>query len=167
MIRCGRCRLAAGPMRLAFPGWQIVLSALGGLLLAWLALVVLVALSRPKGGKLEQALRLMPDVLRLIGRLARDRSIAPGIRIRLGLLIAYLASPIDLIPDFLPIIGYADDAILVCIVLRSVVRKAGPEAVRRHWPGTPEGLSILWRAPGLPGGADSSRRDTDQSLPAD
>ena len=71
--------------------------------------------------------------------------------IRLWLLFAYLALPFDLVPDFIPIIGYADDAILVAVVLRSVVRRAGPEAVRRHWPGTPDGLSALWRAARLPG----------------
>jgi uncharacterized membrane protein YkvA (DUF1232 family) len=59
--------------------------------------------------------------------------------------------PFDLIPDFIPVIGYADDAILVCAVLRSVVRRAGPEAIRRHWPGTEAGLAALWRVAGLPG----------------
>jgi uncharacterized membrane protein YkvA (DUF1232 family) len=69
----------------------------------------------------------------------------------LWFLFAYLALPIDLIPDFIPIVGYADDAIIVCLVLRSVVRRAGPEAVRRNWPGTPDGLRVLWRVAGLPG----------------
>jgi len=60
-----------------------------------------------------------------------------------------LAFPLDIIPDFIPVIGYADDAIMVCAVLRSVVRRAGPDAVRRHWPGSPDGLAALWRAAGL------------------
>lgn len=59
--------------------------------------------------------------------------------------------PFDLIPDFIPVIGYADDAIIVAAVLRSVVRRAGADAVRRHWPGTQDGLAALWRAAGLPG----------------
>ncbi len=63
---------------------------------------------------------------------------------------AYLASPIDLIPDFIPVLGYADDAIIVCAVLRVIVRRARPEAVRRHWPGTEDGLAALWRVAGLP-----------------
>ncbi len=53
--------------------------------------------------------------------------------------------PIDLIPDFIPVIGYVDDVIIVAMALRSVVRHAGPEAVRTYWPGTPDGLATLWR----------------------
>jgi uncharacterized membrane protein YkvA (DUF1232 family) len=66
-------------------------------------------------------------------------------RARLWLLLAYLAMPIDLVPDFVPVVGYADDALLVAWALRSVVRAAGPEALERHWPGTPEGLDVVRR----------------------
>ncbi|MDQ4010162.1 MAG: YkvA family protein [Actinomycetota bacterium] len=55
---------------------------------------------------------------------------------RLGLLLAYLSLPIDLVPDFIRIVGYAEDAIVVALALRSVVRRAGREALIRHWPGT-------------------------------
>ncbi len=70
---------------------------------------------------------------------------------RLWLLFTYLAIPVDLVPDFIPVIGYADDAKIVAWKLRSVVRRAGPEAVRRHLPGTEDGLAVLWRVAGLPG----------------
>ena len=72
-----------------------------------------------------------------------------GVRVRLWLLGAYLALPFDLVPDFIPVIGYADDAILVAITLRSVVRRAGADAVKRHWRGSPDGLAALWRVAGL------------------
>jgi uncharacterized membrane protein YkvA (DUF1232 family) len=52
---------------------------------------------------------------------------------------------VNFIPDFLPVLGYADDAIIAVIVLRSVVRRAGSDAIRRHWPGTPDGLAALAR----------------------
>jgi uncharacterized membrane protein YkvA (DUF1232 family) len=68
----------------------------------------------------------------------------------------YLAIPIDIIPDFIPVIGYADDAIIVSAVLRSVVRRAGAEAIRRHWPGTDDGLLALQRIAGLPAAPSSS-----------
>jgi uncharacterized membrane protein YkvA (DUF1232 family) len=65
------------------------------------------------------------------------------VRVRLGLLLGYLAIPVDLVPDFVPVLGYADDAIIVTWVLRSVVRRAGPDAVRRHWPGSQDGLGAV------------------------
>jgi uncharacterized membrane protein YkvA (DUF1232 family) len=61
------------------------------------------------------------------------------------LLLAYLASPIDLVPDFIPVVGYADDAIIVAAVLRSVARRAGVQALERHWPGTRDGFAALCR----------------------
>jgi uncharacterized membrane protein YkvA (DUF1232 family) len=95
--------------------------------------------------------RLLPDVLRLIRRLAADPDLPRGVRIRLGALLVYLALPVDLIPDFIPVLGYADDAIIVTAVLRSVVRRAGIGAVRAHWPGTDDGFAALARLTGLPG----------------
>ena len=132
--------------------WLDLLIGAGmALLLAWLALVMALVLARPRGALLTEALRLLPDVLRLIGRLAADPDLPRGIRIRLGALLVYLALPIDLIPDFIPVLGYADDAIIVTVVLRSVVRRAGIGAVRAHWPGTDDGFAALARLTGLPG----------------
>src|SRR6188472_3712695 len=128
---------------------NLALGVVAGLVLAWLALVIGLILVRPRGGLLREALRLLPDVIRLIRRLAADKTLPHGVRIRLVLLLAYLAIPIDLIPDFVPILGYADDAIIVSLVLRSVVRRAGAPVVRRHWPGTDHGLAALGRLTGL------------------
>jgi uncharacterized membrane protein YkvA (DUF1232 family) len=80
------------------------------------------------------------------------------VRIRLWLLLAYLASPIDIIPDFVPVAGYADDAIIVALTLRSVVRRAGPSPLKQHWPGTPDGLTVVRRLAGL---ASEGRSDGD------
>jgi uncharacterized membrane protein YkvA (DUF1232 family) len=129
--------------------WDLVIGVAAALLLTWLALVIALAILRPRGGLLREALRVLPDVLRLVRRLARDTTLPRGVRIRLGLLLAYLAIPIDLIPDFIPILGYADDAIIVTVVLRSVVRRAGIDAVRVHWPGTDDGFAALTRLTGL------------------
>jgi uncharacterized membrane protein YkvA (DUF1232 family) len=120
------------------------------LLFAWLALLAGLLLARPTGESVAQAWRLLPDLLRLVRRLAGDRTLPNGVRLRLWLLLAYLAVPIDLVPDFLPVIGYADDVIVTVVVLRSVVRRAGAEAVTRHWPGSPAALAVIWRLCGLP-----------------
>jgi uncharacterized membrane protein YkvA (DUF1232 family) len=129
-----------------------VLIAIGGaLLVSWLALVLFVLVTRPERGRLSEGLRLLPDTVRLLRRIAADRSVRRGVRVRLWLLSAYLAFPIDLVPDFVPVIGYADDVVVVAATLRSVVRGAGPEVIRRHWPGTTDGLVALWRLARLPG----------------
>lgn len=131
--------------------WQTLIGVAAGLLLIWLALLIALLVAKPGKGQLKEALRLLPDLLRLLRRLAADRDLPRGVRIRLGLLIAYLAVPFDLIPDFIPVLGYADDAIIVVAVLRSTVRRAGIDAVRQHWPGTDEGFAVLTRLAGLGG----------------
>jgi uncharacterized membrane protein YkvA (DUF1232 family) len=128
---------------------DLLLSIAAALIVAWIALIIALVIVRPRGGLLREALRLLPDVLRLIKRLAADPSLPRGVRVRLALLLAYLAIPIDLIPDFIPILGYADDAIIITAVLRSVVRRAGLDAVRAHWPGTDHGFEALARLTGL------------------
>jgi uncharacterized membrane protein YkvA (DUF1232 family) len=129
--------------------WDLLLGMAAALLLAWIALMIGLVIARPRGGLLREALRLLPDVLRLVRRLAADPALPRGVRIRLGLLLAYLACPIDLIPDFIPVLGYADDAIIATAVLRSVVRRAGIDAVRAHWPGTDDGFAAIARLTGL------------------
>jgi uncharacterized membrane protein YkvA (DUF1232 family) len=104
---------------------------------------------QPDKMRLRAALRLIPDVVRLLRRLAADPTLPRGVRIRLWLLLIYLASPIDLIPDFIPVLGYADDAIIVAIAIRSISRRAGPEALQRHWPGTAEGLATVVALAGI------------------
>ncbi len=123
--------------------WSIAVSVLATLVLAWLAVVVVLVATRPDSATLRETVRIVPDAIRLVRRLAADKTLHRGVRIRLWLLLAYLASPIDLIPDFIPVVGYADDAIITSLVLRSVIKRAGVDEVRGHWPGTPEGLSAL------------------------
>ena len=134
------------------PFWQVALSVLAGVALLWAILVlVLWAEQRrhPGGASLRDLLRLAPVVVRLLKRLASDRTVSIGVRVWLGVLLVYLVSPIDLIPDFIPVLGYADDALVVAIALRFAIRHAGRDSVERHWPGTPEGLAAILRLAGL------------------
>jgi uncharacterized membrane protein YkvA (DUF1232 family) len=121
----------------------------GSLLVLWLVLLAVLWRARPDELTARGALRLLPDVLRLVRRLAADRSLPTSVRVRLWLLLAYLVSPIDLVPDFLPVLGYADDVVVVAWALRSVVRRAGREALAQHWPGEPAGLIAVTRLAGL------------------
>lgn len=133
--------------------WEILLAVLAGLLALWVLLVAAlywVGRNQDDRAGLMEVLRLVPDVLRLFRRLAADATLPRGVRVRTALLVGYLVLPVDLVPDFLPVVGYADDALVVLWALRSVVRIAGPEALDRHWPGTPGGLAALKRLAGIP-----------------
>ncbi|WP_159620202.1 DUF1232 domain-containing protein [Arthrobacter zhaoguopingii] len=127
-------------------GWLAVALGTYALLLLGLAAY---ARAHPETLTMTDALRFLPDLLRLLRRLAADRTVPAGVRVALLLLLAYLLLPIDLVPDFLPGIGYADDVLLVALVLRLTVRRAGAGAVERHWPGSPQGLAVLLRLAGL------------------
>lgn len=131
--------------------WDAAIAVIGGVALIYAVLLVLLALyarKHPETVSMRDALRLLRDLLGLLRRLTEDRTLPRGIRVRPVLLLVYLASPIDLVPDFLPVIGYADDAIIVALVLRSVIPTAGHEPLERHLPGTPTGLAIIQRLTG-------------------
>ncbi|MDQ6797800.1 MAG: DUF1232 domain-containing protein [Actinomycetota bacterium] len=123
----------------------VVVASLG----AWVALVIALLVARPDGATLADALKVLPDAVRLVRRLAIDPELPPSVRRTLWLLGIYLVSPIDLIPDFIPVLGYADDAIVAAMALRRVVRVAGPKPLDRHWTGSPAGLAIVRRLAGL------------------
>jgi uncharacterized membrane protein YkvA (DUF1232 family) len=129
---------------------RVVAAAVGSLLVLWLLLLAVLWRARPDELTARGALRLLPDVVRLVRRLAADRTLPRGVRVRLWLLLAYLLSPVDLVPDFVPVLGYADDVVVVAWTLRSVVRRAGVEALARHWPGSPAGFAAVTRLAGLP-----------------
>ena len=134
--------------------WELLAGVLAGLALVYAVLLLLLwryARAHPDTVTLREALRLLPDLLRLLRRLLADATLPRGVRVRVALLVAYLAVPFDLVPDVVPVIGYADDAVVVALVLRSVVRRAGADALHRHWPGTPEGLALVLRLAGIAG----------------
>jgi uncharacterized membrane protein YkvA (DUF1232 family) len=96
--------------------------------------------------------RLVPDCIALGRRLLGDPRVPLRHKVALGLLVGYLASPIDLVPDFIPVVGYVDDAALVVVVLRALVRSSGPELLREHWRGSGRGLEVVLRLIYRPGG---------------
>ena len=116
----------------------------------WMLFLAVLFVLRPRGVDPREAKRVVPDIARLVRDLARDPTVPSSVRRRLAGLLLYLALPFDIVPDVIPVLGYADDVVVVALVLRSVVRKAGPEAIERHWRGTPGGLAVVRRLAGMP-----------------
>jgi uncharacterized membrane protein YkvA (DUF1232 family) len=119
-----------------------------------LTLVLIVA--RPKGLGWRGLTVFFPNVLRLLRGLYRDPDVPRSVRIRVWIAVAYNIQPVNLIPDFVPVIGFADNVVVTAWALRSAVRRAGPDAVARHWPGTSEQFALLLRVARLPPGPDQS-----------
>jgi uncharacterized membrane protein YkvA (DUF1232 family) len=88
----------------------------------------------------------IPDCIILFRRLLRDGRVPRGRKILLGAMLGYLALPFDLVPDMIPVAGQLDDAIIVALVLRSVLRVAGEAPIREQWPGPEATLAFILRA---------------------
>jgi uncharacterized membrane protein YkvA (DUF1232 family) len=90
-------------------------------------------------------LRALPDIARLIARLVGDPVLPRAAKIALAAAALYLASPFDLIPDFIPIVGYLDDALLAAVLVDGIVNYVDRGLVLKYWPGTPESLDRIAR----------------------
>jgi uncharacterized membrane protein YkvA (DUF1232 family) len=125
------------------------LSVLGtlivGLVAVWLALLVLLWLIRPRGVGAREMARLVPDILRLVRDLIGDPSAPRGVRVALVILLVWLISPIDLVPEFIPVLGPLDDVIVAVVILRYVRRRLGEAEMRRRWRGTDDGWALVER----------------------
>jgi uncharacterized membrane protein YkvA (DUF1232 family) len=126
--------------------------ALGSLLVvvavaaaAWLLLVAVLWLHRPSRDLAGSTLRLVPDLIRLVRALLADHDTPRSVKFALLGLLLYLLSPIDLVPDFLPVIGSLDDLIVSALVLRWAGRRIGTVGLRAHWSGSPDGFALLLR----------------------
>ena len=129
--------------------WLVPVGAVAALAVVWLLLGIALWVAKPDDVGIQDTLRLLPDVLRLLKRLATDPELPRRVRVALVVLLVFIVSPIDLIPDFIPAIGYADDVIITALVLRWVSRTAGADALARQWPGTPDGLAAVRRLCGM------------------
>jgi uncharacterized membrane protein YkvA (DUF1232 family) len=87
--------------------------------------------------------RFLPDCIVLFKRLLRDDRVPRRAKVVLGLLVPYLLMPFDLVPDFIPVAGQLDDAILVAVAIGYVARSAGRDVVEDLWPGSGRGLRII------------------------
>jgi uncharacterized membrane protein YkvA (DUF1232 family) len=122
-----------------------ILAALAAVYALMIVGVWAYARSLAEPATLRDAARFGPDLLGLIRKLIASGALSRRGRAALILLAGYLVLPIDLIPDVVPLIGWADDVVIVVLVLRGVVRHAGSELIRSNWSGSAAGLSVLLR----------------------
>jgi uncharacterized membrane protein YkvA (DUF1232 family) len=90
-------------------------------------------------------LRALPDLVRLITRLVGDPVLPRSAKIALGAAVVYLMSPVDLIPDFIPLVGYIDDVLLAAVLLDGILNWVDRPLVLKYWPGNPASLDTLAR----------------------
>jgi uncharacterized membrane protein YkvA (DUF1232 family) len=124
--------------------WHMALAAALATLVLYAAFVIALIV----GGRRRDARALagfVPDCIVLFRRLLADDRIPRRRKLLLAALIAYLAMPIDIVPDFVPVAGQLDDAIIVALALRSILRAGGPPLLREHWPGPQSSLNAISR----------------------
>lgn len=126
-----------------------LLGAIAGLAVSliavWLILAIAYVLVRPDHTAMREAARLPADMIVMLRRLLSNGDLPRAARVRLWLLVGYLAMPIDLVPDFIPVIGYADDIVVTALLLRGAIRRVGFGRVECAWPGSATGLTAIKR----------------------
>ena len=124
--------------------WQWLLVSLAVVLGVYAAFVAWLVIL----GRRDEARALatfIPDCIVLVTRLAREPRVSRPRKLLLVALVGYLALPFDLVPDFIPVAGQLDDAIIVALVLRSFVRSSGEQLIRELWPGPEQSLALILR----------------------
>ena len=104
----------------------------------------------PPGGKsvqgrrlIQDAVLIVPNIVKLVGRLLADPRVPRRSKIALGAAAAYVASPIDLIPDIIPVVGWADDILFLLLAIDGLITRTGPEIVEEHWDGPVDLLKLI------------------------
>jgi uncharacterized membrane protein YkvA (DUF1232 family) len=125
--------------------WIVVLLAV---LVVWIVAVVALVVAGRRVAARELA-TLVPNLVILFKGLFGDDRVPVGSKILLGVAIVWLVSPIDLVPEFIPLLGPLDDAVVAALVLRHLMKHAGEDVVREHWRGEPRTLDLVMRFGGV------------------
>jgi uncharacterized membrane protein YkvA (DUF1232 family) len=129
-------------------GRLVVILTIGlatSLVAAVAALLIAAAFARPRELSLGELLRVYPDLVRLLASLSKDRRVGRAVRWRLLVALVYNAQPFNVIPDFVPFIGFADNIVVTGWAVRSAVRTSGPAVVLSNWSGSRAGLTLVCR----------------------
>ncbi len=128
-----------------------LVAIVAGLAALWLLLLLMFYVLRPKDVPARELLRLIPDLLRLLRSVIGDPTAPLDVRLVLIGLVAWIVSPIDLIPEFIPLLGPLDDVVISVVAMRYVRRRVGVDDLRTRWAGTDDGFALLLRAIGSNG----------------
>ena len=131
-----------------------IVTILVALVLLWAVLLVMFWALRPKGVTVRELVSLIPDILRLLRSLIGDRTAPADVRVVLIGLVAWILSPIDLIPEFIPVLGPMDDVVVAIVAMRYVRRRVGTADLRRRWTGSDAGFAMLLTVIGSDGRPD-------------
>jgi uncharacterized membrane protein YkvA (DUF1232 family) len=125
------------------------LLVLAGCILVVYAAFVVALIVAGRGRDARDVARFIPDCIVLVRRLLGEPRVHRRHKLLLGALVGYLALPIDLVPDFIPVAGHIDDVLVVVLALRAVLRASGSELLREHWPGPESSLALVQRLVGV------------------
>lgn len=128
-------------------GWHALIVALLAMIAVW-ALFVIALLVAGRRSDARALAGFVPDCVVLFQRLLRDQRVPRGSKLLLGALVLYLLMPLDIVPDFIPVAGQLDDAILAALVLRRLLRSTDVAIVTEHWSGPPTSLALILRLAG-------------------
>ncbi len=123
--------------------WRLILSVVASLLGVWALFIAVLWVLRPRDVRLGDVVKIVPDLLRLVRDLIADSSTPFWVRAALVGLLVWLVNPIDLIPEFIPVLGPLDDVVVAVLVLRYVRRRIGEDAMRARWRGSAESFDLL------------------------
>ncbi len=123
---------------------RIAVLGLGVLLLSWLLMIVLAKRLPP--GSVKDLASVLPACVTTIRRLRKDPRVPRAAKVAIAIAGLWVLSPIDLIPEFLPVIGPLDDIIVVALAFRFAARRVPHEAIYEAWPADPALLDRLLRS---------------------
>lgn len=123
----------------------LIAAVILSLVLLWALLIIVFWIFRPKDVPISELLRVVPDVVRLLRSIIGDKNAPKDVRLVIGGLFVWIISPIDLIPEFIPVLGPLDDVIVAVVALRYIRRRLGIAALRQRWVGTADGFALLER----------------------
>lgn len=95
------------------------------------------------GELLHEAVRFVPDTVALLRGVLADDRVPTDVKLQSGAMLAYLVSPVDLVPTWIPVVGQLDDAAVAAFAVRRLLTVAGEPVLREHWRGSERGLQLL------------------------